>query len=1032
VRKTVTVLFSDIAGSTALGERLDPESLRTVMGRYFDAMRDALERHGGTVEKFIGDAVMAVFGIPKLHEDDALRAVRAAAEMRERLAALNGELRIELGIEISSRTGIHTGEVVAGDPAHSQTLVTGDAVNTAARLEQAAGAGEILIGEPTYRLTRDAVVVTAVTPIDARGKAEPVPAYRLEEVIAGAEARARRFDAPMIGREAELRAIIGAFERSVADRGCRLVTLLGEAGVGKSRLVLEALRELGDRATVLRGRCLPYGEGITFWPVAEAVRRAAAISDEEHPEEARRRIAELLGGVERSDRIAEGVAELIGLGERARTAEEGFWAVRRFFEGLARTQPLVLVFDDIHWGEETFLDLLGYVVEWTSGVPVLLICLARKELLDRRPGWAAGSSSELVALESLGDAECVALLRGLLGAEDVPGEVTAAIAGTAEGNPLFVEELLAMLIDDGLLVRDDGHWSPAPGLAGISVPPTVQALLAARLEHLDGTERRVLESASVVGEVFEWSAVAELVPADARPDLSGHLMSLVRKEVIRPAPSDLSDEDAFRFRHLLIRDAAYEGMAKETRADLHERFGRWLEGAAPERLSEVQAIVGYHLERAFRYREELGSSAGAKADVAGEAARHLGAAGRLALARADVPAAANLLGRALALLPVDDASRPQLTVDLADAVRELGELDRVARLVDEGAILARARGDRGLELRFELRRLYLQLIDDPKQLPLRDIIAAAREIAIEAESLGDPVAQGEALLRAGRLLGDIGQTYEGERTLARAQECLERAGIDSAELAFVRSLTFSYQGPHHVTVDIEQGERALAAADEASPIAAYILIGLAVSRAMVGDVDEARSLMRRGASILRELGMTLELAAAGGLMGAVVEMMAGDLAAAEGAIRPAYETLREMGEKARLSSRSAILAGIVYEQGRFDEAMSLADETDSVSAPDDMEPQIWLRGVRAKVLARRGLFDEADREARENARLAEQTDWPGYTGMAWFDLAEVLHLAGRNEEAVEAARRAETFFEEKGNLVLLDRVRALRRDLEAG
>jgi class 3 adenylate cyclase/tetratricopeptide (TPR) repeat protein len=1028
-RKTVTVVFSDVAGSTALGERLDPESLRRLMGRYFDQMRDVLEHHGATVEKFIGDAIMAVFGIPRLHEDDALRAVRAAAEMRDRLVSLNEQLRDELGVEIAARTGIHTGEVVAGDPAGGRTLVTGDAVNTAARLEQAAGSGEILIGEPTYRLVRDGVVAEPVTPIEAKGKAEPVAAYRLREVIAGGEGRARRFDAPMIGREAELRAIVGAFDRVVSEEGCRIVTILGEAGVGKSRLVLEALRALGDRATVLRGRCLPYGEGITFWPVAEAVRRAAAISDEHSPEEARRRIADLLGDLERSDRIAEGVAELIGLGEGARTAEEGFWAVRRFFEGLARTGPLVLVFDDIHWGEETFLDLIGYVVEWTEGVPVLLLCLARKELLDRRPGWAAGRTSDVVVLESLGHRECDALLRGLLGTENVPAEVTTAIAGTTEGNPLFVEELLAMLIDDGLLVRDDGHWSPAPGMAGVSVPPTVQALLAARLEHLDGAERRILEGASVVGEVFEWSAVAELVPGDLRRDLGGHLMSLVRKEVIRPAPSDLSDEDAFRFRHLLIRDAAYEGMAKETRAELHERFARWLEGVAPERLSEVQPIVGYHLEQAVRYRQDLGTRFGS--EVGREAAGHLGEAGKRALARADVHAAVNLLDRALALLPHDDPLRPRLMIELVDALRELGEFDRVTELANEGKAQARAVGDRGLELRFELRLLYLRLMGDPKHVPLRHVIETAEAIGAEARELGDPLTEGEALLRAGRLQGDIGRTLEGERTLARAKACFDRAGIGSAELGFVRSITFSWQGPHPVSEDIEHAEDALAASDEASPIAAYSHLGLAVSRAVLGEFDAAKSEIQRGRSILHDLGMTLELAAAGGLMGAVVEMMAGDYEAAEAAIRPAYETLAAMGEKARSSSRVAILAGIVYELGRYDEAMELADEADAVSAVDDMEPQIWLRGVRAKVLARRGRSDDAEREARENVRLAEETDWPGYTGMAWSDLAEVLHLAGKSGDAAAAARRAEAFLERKGNLVSLERIRAFRQAIDA-
>jgi class 3 adenylate cyclase/tetratricopeptide (TPR) repeat protein len=1032
VRKTVTVLFSDVEGSTAIGERLDPESVRRVMGRYFDAMREVLERHGGTVEKFIGDAVMAVFGIPTLHEDDALRAVRAAVEMRGRLASLNEELRDAFGIEIAARTGVYTGQVVAGDPARAHTLVTGDAVNTAARLEQAAGAGEILIGDPTYRLTRDAVVAEAVPAIDAKGKAEPVAAYRLDEVVAGAEARARRFDAPMIGRQQELRSILDTFDRAVDERRCRLVTIVGEAGAGKSRLALEALRELGDRSTVLRGRCLPYGEGITFWPVAEAIRRAAGISDDHDPEEARRRIASLLEGVERSDRIADGVAELIGLSDVARTAEEGFWAVRRFFEGLARPRPLVLVFDDIHWGEETFLDLLGYIVEWTSGVPVLVICLARKELLERRPGWAAGPNTDVVALDALAPAECEALLGGLLGTEDVPGEVTTAIMGTAEGNPLFVEELLAMLIDDGLLVRDDGHWRPAPGLAGISVPPTVQALLAARLEHLDGVERRVLEGASVVGEVFEWSAVAELVPVDVRPGLGGHLMSLVRKEVIRPAPSDLSYEDAFRFRHLLIRDAVYEGMAKETRAELHERFARWLAGAVPERLSEVQAIVGYHLERAVRYREELGTPTEARRATAQEAARHLAEAGRRALARADMPAAAGLLERALALLVDDDPTRATLMIDLVEALRELGEFARVAQLADDGVIAARAVGDRGLELRFELRRLYLRLMGDPKTVLLRDISDAALEIAEEAAALEDPIAEGEALVRAGRLLGDIGQTLRGELTIDRANECFQRGGVESAELAFVEALTFSYQGPHTVAEDIERADRALADADEGSPFAAFSLLGLAVSRAMLGEFDEARILLRQGSAILEELGMTLEVAASGGLCGGIVELTAGDLAAAEAILRPAYETLLAMGEKARSSSRAAILSAVVYEQGRYDEAMRLADEADAVSAVDDMEPRVWLRGVRAKVWARRGHFVEAEAEARENARLADETDWPAYAGSAWLDLSEVLRLAGRPGDAAEAAREAEARFERKGIVVLLERARARRSELEAG
>jgi tetratricopeptide (TPR) repeat protein len=339
-----------------------------------------------------------------------------------------------------------------------------------------------------------------------------------------------------------------------------------------------------------------------------------------------------------------------------------------------------------------------------------------------------------------------------------------------------------------------------------------------------------------------------------------------------------------------------------------------------------------------------------------------------------MPAAENLLERAVRLLPADDPARPHLLIELSDAVRELGEFERVEELTGEGIGLARASGDRRLELRFELRRMYLRSMADPKSALLRDVITRGEEIAAEAASLDDPVTEGEALLRSGRLLGDIGRTSEGERTVARAKECFDRAGIHSTELAFVTSLTFSWQGPHPTAEDAARAQEALSEADEASPIAAFNMLGLAVSRAAIGDIDEARSLIDRGASILRELGMALELAAAVGLSAAVVEMMSGDLEVAEAAIRPGYETFKAMGEKARLSSRAAILAGIVYGLGRHEEAMALADEAEASSAADDMEPQIWLRGVRAKVFARRGRFDDAEREARENVHLAEQTD----------------------------------------------------------
>jgi class 3 adenylate cyclase/tetratricopeptide (TPR) repeat protein len=1025
-RKTVTVLFSDVVGSTSLGERLDPESLRRLMSTYFEAMRAVLGGHGGTVEKFIGDAIMSVFGIPQLHEDDALRAVRAAGEMRERLTELNADLAHEFGVEIVQRTGINTGEVVAGDPSAGQSLVTCDAVNTAARLEQAAAPGEVLIGDATFRLVRDAVVVEPVEPVQARGKAEPVPAHRLLTVIPGTEPHTRHLDAPMVGRERELDLILSAFDDVVAERACRLVTVLGEAGIGKSRLVLESLARLGSRALVLRGRCLPYGEGITYWPVAEAVREAASISDEQSPDEARRRIAALLPSDEGSDRVADHIAELVGLGRGSRVAEEAFWAVRRFIEALARTRPVVLVLDDIHWGEETFLDLLAYVLEWTSDVPVLLLCLARKDLLDRRPGWATSSAkARIVALEPLAETESSELLRRLLQVDEIPEPITAAITGTAAGNPLFVEELLSMLIDRGLLRRENGRWK-ATHLDEVSVPPTVQALLAARLEQLDTAERRVLEGAAVVGEVFDWGAASELVPADLRPGLGGHLMALVRKELIRSAPSDLAGEDAFRFRHILVRDAAYEAMPKERRAELHERFARWLERMAEGRLAGVQEIVGYHFERAYRYREQLGR---VSTELAREAAHHLGEAGRRALARADVAAAANLLGRSVDLLTPADPSRPTMVLALIEALRELGEFERVGELADAGLEAARASGDRALELRFELVRLFLLVMVDPKRAVFHDIIGASLAIAAEAESLGDPLTQGEALIRAGRLLNDSGRTVEGERTGARAQECLDRAGVASVELAFLMSFSFSWQGPTPAPEAIALAERARERIDPGSPAEAFLNLGTAPHLSMRGEFEQARALVRRGASILQELGMTVELAATAGIVGAIVEMNAGEMRIAEDSVRPAYETLVAMGEKGRMSSRAALLARIVYEQGRYDEALVLADIADRVSADEDMEPQIWIHGVRAMVAARRGSADEAMRLARRAVELAEGTDWPEYQGTAWMAMTEVMRIIGRRKDAAESARTAAERFDAKGNVVMEARARAALAEL---
>ena len=566
VRKTVTVLFCDLADSTALGERLDPETLRSLLGRWYDAMRAPIERHGGQVEKFIGDAVMAVFGVPQVHEDDALRAVRAAVEMREALDALNAEL--DAGLQI--RIGVNSGEVVTGDG--SATLVTGDAVNTAKRLEEAAAAGEILISGVTRRLVANATELEPAGPVLAKGKKDPVEAWRVLATIPGAAPFARRLDAPLVGRTRELAFLHDELAAAERERACRLVTVYGTAGIGKSRLAAELLAQLAGRADVLSARCLPYGDGITFLPLIELIRSAggeAAIMATV--------AAEADGAL-----IVDRVCGALGTAGAPSSSEETFWAIRRLLETLARVRPLVVCLEDVHWAEPTFLDLLEYIAGWSRDAPILLLCLARPDLLDERPRWGG----EAVALEPLTERESEALLDELAAEWPIPPAARTEIAEAAEGNPLFVEQMVAMVAEAG---------------EAAAIPPTIQALLAARLDRLPPLERAVLERAAVVGKEFWRGAVTELSPTEDRAEVSAALLSLVRKELVRPERSAFLGDDGFRFRHALIRDAAYAAIPKSVRADLHERFAAWLEVHEGE-----DDLVGYHLEQAYRFRVELG------------------------------------------------------------------------------------------------------------------------------------------------------------------------------------------------------------------------------------------------------------------------------------------------------------------------------------------------------------------------------------------------------------------------------------------
>ena len=1017
----VTILFSDVTGSTALGEQLDPEAVRTLMGRYFAAMKTVIERHGGTVEKFIGDAVMAVFGIPDLHEDDALRAVRAAAQMREALAALNVELAAERGVTIQTRTGITTGEVVAGDPAAGQTLVTGDTVNTAARLEQVAAPGEILIGAPTWRLVRDAITVEKVEAITAKGKALPVPAYRLTSVTAGAEGHLRRMDAPLVGRERELARLSQSYADAVSQRRCELFTLLGTAGVGKSRLVREFLATVGDEARILRGHCLPYGEGITYWPLAEALKDAAVIDESDDRAAAQRKLLALVDGERDAELLAGRLATAIGLSDDPAPQSELFWAVRRTLEHLADQRPLVVVWEDIHWAEPTFLDLIDHLTDWSRDAPIFLLTPARPELLDARAGWGGGKhNASTILLEALPPDAAGRLIDALPGGSELPEVLRARIAAAAEGNPLFTEELLGMLADDGVLHVVDGRWRVAGDLAQLAIPPTIQALLAARLDRLSVGERQVAGRASVVGRTFEPEAVAALSKAGGDSALTAQLMALVRKELVRPDRSEVTGGDAFKFRHILIRDAAYDSLPKRERADLHERFADWLESAAADRVAEFGEIIGHHLEQAYQYQNELG----AEPSVAlGERASHwLAAAARRAFERADGTAAAVLFAHAAELAP-SATSRLELREQAAWSLRRSGASDDALAAARALAREAEVAGSEAVALRARLLAADLETLFDSAAIPrLADLVTTALP---RLEELGD----GQGVVLAHYIQGAVH---------------LDAMRYDQAHTAYRRALAESTAGDtltpqvvNHLLMTAELGTTPIVQAQaEAEEIRARLGSVLSVGEGAVSQAGmeillrgfaNAVPATERVRQAMRDRGDSSGLAQVALLWG-VYALTTGDATAAFQLASEAELAERELGSDYGRRTAAAILAESLTVLGQADEAQPWL--MDALGAdPSDVITHVIAHRAAARMAHARGDIGEAEREALEASRLIEGAETS-------LDQVEVLivwsevHLAkGAIGEAREALTRARGLMVHKGADAVVFRIDRLLMQL---
>jgi class 3 adenylate cyclase/tetratricopeptide (TPR) repeat protein len=955
-RKVVTVLFCDIVGSTALGESTDPEALRAVLARYFERMKGIVERHGGSVEKFIGDAVMAVFGVPAVHEDDALRACRAAVEMREAFPEL----------AVVGRIGLSTGEVVTGT---EERLATGDAVNVAARLEQAAEPGTVLVGESTLALVRDSVDVDPIDPLELKGKAQRVPAYRLLRVRDTTE---RRHDTRFVGRELELALLRDAWERVRAEPSCELLTIVGEAGVGKSRLVAEALASI--EATVVRGRCLPYGEGITYWPVVEILKQLGVVPDDED--------AAVL------------IRSLLGETEAATSAEEIAWAFRKTLEQATAERPLLVVFDDIQWGEETFRDLIEHVALLSTGRPILLLCIARPELTERRPAWPVA-----LRLEPLRDEAVDELIPARL-----RNDLRARIARASGGNPLFIEEMLAMAADA------DGD---------VAVPPTLRALLAARLDQLDPAERGVLERGSVEGEIFHRGAVQALAPAETQ--VTPRLAAVVRKQLIRPDRPQLAGEDGFRFRHLLIRDAAYEGLPKAMRADLHQRFASWLERHGRE-LVELDELLGYHLEQAHAYRVELALPR--DGDLAAAARRHLTDGGRRAARRQDYAAAVSLFEHAAGLLGPHEIDLA-LETELGEALTWMGRTDDAFRRAEAVAERAAAAGDRVGELCSTLRAEVFRLRLEPEATTER--LAALLDDALpELEAAGDDLALYVGYTALGDLADLRGRPDATLEANERAYVHATRAGHEPSAIVAVRAWC-RFMGTTPVSQLLEW-------LDETEPVVGrnqFINAYRSWSLAKIGRFDEARAIAAEARAQQAERGGGVLLANLTAFESVWIELLAGDPTAAAAFGAEGCRLHEELGEQQFLAAAGAGLAQALYALDRLEEADAWAGRAAELGAGGEIWMQMLWRQVRGKVLARRSEHAEAQRLAHEAVAIGDDSELLDAQGHAYADLAEVLQLAGHTDEAAAALEKAVERWTRKENRVMAQRAQARLAELLA-
>ena len=934
---------------------------------------------------------MAVFGIPLLHEDDAVRAVRAAIDMQAALTELNAAFDEEYGVCLDMRIGVHTGEVITNATASDQALIAGDAVNAAARLQSAAPLGSVLIGPATYQLVADVVESAPHGELSLRGKSQPLATWRVLGVAS--PSRAPTFE-PIAGRGRELGRLAHNLDQAADQERCIVSVITGTAGVGKSHLARTFAASLDPATPRVVGRCLPYGEGITYWPLKEITDGLGGFNALER----------VMAGDARGTRAATILESALGRSSQPATPQDVQWAVRTLVESLARLGPAVMVLDDVHWAEPAMLDLVEYLHDYATARPILIVAVARDELLDVRPGWRTrfGRAAH-IGLRPLSQADARRLIDGLPGATAVRGQRREILAA-AEGNPLFVKQLVAMRSDD-------------PTAA---IPPTVQALLGARVDALPDQPRRVIEAAAVEGRTFHRTAVSALLAEAALVETDAALDELVRRELIRPATPALPRSDAFRFTHILVRDAAYELIPKRRRAGLHTRFAEWLQTAHPGQ-PELDEFTGYHLEQAYRLRAELGRADNASVmHIAADASRHLGAAGRRALRAGDRRGSANLLSRALSLHIPHDVARVGLLFDVGTVQREEGELAKATATFAEAAAGAASLDATPFKTRAEVERLLTQLQVDPDDVA-QAVASHGDALELELNAAEDRAGLAHLSQIRGLLAwirghaGDAAAHWRAAADEARAANddrmLHDMLGWEAATLT---------AGPTPVNDALQRCHEILEELRDDPWAEALACHQLAALMCMAGRLDEGVQVLDAADATLAGFTPTLDAAVSHPVV--IVALLTGDLARGERHLRTGRRLLGAMGERAVLASTECYLAQIVLHCGRTQEADRIARRAAALATGDDITAQTMWRRVRALALAEIGRTSRATVLAVEAVNLMAQTDWLNESAGTLADLSRVYELAGRKDEARTARKQAGDLYLRKGNVVAARRV----------